>query len=798
MRLPRHLVRRLDRYVLIEILGPLGLGFLVYTFILLLRALFSSAEMIIERGVPALTVAKLLALGLPNIVVLTIPMSLLFGILIAVGRLSADSELVAMRSCGVGLLSLYRPILLVSGALTAVTLYLMLTVLPLGNAAVQRLTFEISSANVAQLVEPGVFNEQFEGKVLYIFDIPFRSKVWKGVFLADSLPGSKNEVTVAGSGEVRVAKNGQHVEIHLQDAVTHRVDFDHPDRYEQTRHLVLDRVLDDPRDPRVRSQITKGLRSLPIPELHARAVAPESDPTLRNQAWIEIHKRFAISFACIVFGLCALPLGINSKRGGRSSGFALSIGVILVYYLLLNNGEEAARAGQMSPAFAMWRPNLLLAIAGSILLWRRHRERPPLVSGLDLRLGSLLRVTLERRRTRRREARRARVSAGAAAAAALRRQDAHVVLRLPRLRWRFPKILDRYVLKTFGWIAVLVTLSVLSIYIVSDLSDNIDDMLKNHVRTSVVVDYYKYLSLQIVYDMAPVVVLVTTLITYSLLSRRNEVTACRALGISLYRLSVPAVVAAAAIAAGSVYLQSEVLPASNEQVSRLKDVIKNREKPRTYRRADRQWLFGRDRFMYNYLRYDPRDRSFERLQAFEFDDRHRLVKRLFASRGRFVDGRWIFVDGWARTFVDTGAAKFQRFLGPTIIDFPEKPEYFETDVQRPEQMSYGELRDYVRVVERQTGRRPPDLEVQLQSKIAFPVISLVMALVALPFGFRLGRRGALYGIGVSIIMGMVFLAVYAFFTTMGTAGLLPPIVAVWSPNVLFALLSFYLFLGMPT
>src|SRR5437764_15022471 len=100
---------RLDRYILSEITGPLALGFLVYTFILLLNFLFQSAEMIIRRGLPVAIVGRLLLYTLPNIVVLTIPMSLLFGILIAVGRLSSDSQLIAMRSSGISLVTLYRP-----------------------------------------------------------------------------------------------------------------------------------------------------------------------------------------------------------------------------------------------------------------------------------------------------------------------------------------------------------------------------------------------------------------------------------------------------------------------------------------------------------------------------------------------------------------------------------------------------------------------------------------------------------------------------------------------------------------
>ena len=112
-------------------------------------------------------------------------------------------------------------------------------------------------------------------------------------------------------------------------------------------------------------------------------------------------------------------------------------------------------------------------------------------------------------------------------------------------------------------------------------------------------------------------------------------------------------------------------------------------------------------------------------------------------------------------------------------------------------MRYGELKRYIRELV-DSGQAVPDLEVELQNKIAYPVISLIMAIVALPFAFRLGRQGALYGVGLSIVLGMIFLIVFSFFTQLGKVGALPAAVAVWSPGAVFGILSAYLFLGVRT
>jgi len=152
-------------------------------------------------------------------------------------------------------------------------------------------------------------------------------------------------------------------------------------------------------------------------------------------------------------------------------------------------------------------------------------------------------------------------------------------------------------------------------------------------------------------------------------------------------------------------------------------------------------------------------------------------------------------NGWARTFEGINERSFRSIVAPVAVDLEEKPDYFAAEVRKPREMGFTELRAYVKEV-RDSGQAVPALEVALQDRVAFPFASLVMALVALPFAFRLERKGALYGLGLAIVLGICFLAVFAFFRTLGQVGTFPAAIAAWSPNVLFALLSAYLFLGV--
>ncbi len=784
-------LRTIDRYVAAEVLGPLGIGFLVYTFIFLVNLLFRLTRLVIQQDVPVREVALLVSFSLPNIVVLTIPMAFLFAVLVAVGRLAADSELVALRASGISLFSLYRPIFALSLGLAALSTALMLWALPAGNSAFQRLNFRILSRGVTQEVQPRVFFEEWEGLIVYVFDRRPGDPRWHGVFVAEDLPSRVNEVTVAEWGEVVFDAERDTLDLRLENAVTHKVDFGDPTQYQLAAYQRLERPLQEQftQEREKRIAISKSLRELRLGELLAARDQADRSPDFRNLTHVEIHKKFALPVACIVFGLLALPLGYTLRRGGgRSSGFALSVPIILAYWVLLSNGEEAARVGSLPPALSMWLPNLLLGGLGIVFLWRRNRDSHLLATLVDR----------WRRRPRGARTKAPRVEALRRGGEAVGQRARAIVLRLPRLGWRLPNLLDRYVLTLFLKVFLFVQLSLLSVAIVADLTERLDDMLQNEVGAGVVWDYYKYASLQIFYDVAPIAVLLTTLVTFGLLSRSNEIVAAKSLGVSLYRLAVPAAVAGLLVAASTAGLAAGVLPASNQKVAKLKDVIKGRSGARTYRRADRQWLFGQGRYIYNYLRYDAEAQALDRLQVFEFaPGDFSISRRLYAERAEFAGEAWVFENGWVRSFEDRQVLDYRRFSDPVIDDYPETPAYFESELKLPEGMTYRELDAYIDEVEG-SGQRVPELEVELYKKIAFPVVCFVMTLIALPFSFRFGRRGALYGVGVGVILGMAFFGFFAFFSTLGEAGALPPLAAVWTPNVAFTLCSVYFFLGVRT
>ena len=810
--------RLLDRYILRETIGPFSLGLLVFTFLALLQELFQLAELIIERDVEIRVVLQLLAFSLPQMIVLTIPMAFLFAILLAIGRMAADSELVAMRASGISLFSIYRPIMVMSLLLAAVTTWLMTVTLPAGNKAMLELQLAILQRSVNQQVKPRVFYDGLQGRVLYVFESFGNEEGWRGVFLADAVPAPRQQVIVGETGGINVTPGNDRPPVLMFGlADVHEVDTNDPSVYRLQRLRDANIVIEDNQFRRSEGLVlAKDVRSMTLPELFDSAEDPAAIPDKRTKARVEIHKKFAIPGACLVFGLYGIPLGFRNRRTGRSSGFLISVAMFLFYYVMLGNGEEAAVNGRVPPWLAMWAPNILLFVLGTFLLWRRNRDKTLMIGAVDrylrehvwrrvLRLDERRQVRGRRRRALEDRLARARTRSQAPGGSPARPR---LRLRIEPLSLRFPGVMDRYVFGVFLRVFVIVVLAALAIYIVSDFTQLIDEMFANDVPSGVFAAYYTYLSLQIFHDAAPVLVLVTTLVTFGLLSQRNEVVAAKALGFSLFRLAMPALAAAAGVALLSAALENSVLPASNARVAELQDRIRGNEGPvRSYHGTDRQWRYAQDDngagYIYNYRHYDADRQTLQRLQVFRFDPEHRLIGRLYAAVARYVPGSeaktggWQLVDAWVREFDGLTIVSSSRFAGPRPVDLPEEPEFFDTEVKYADQMNRRELRRYVKDLVA-AGTAVPELQMQLHNKTALPVVCFVMGLVALPFAFRLGRQGALYGVGIAIMLGIVYYVVISIFVTLGQSEALPPLIAAWSPNVLFGMLALYLFLGVRT
>lgn len=770
----------LTRYVLRELAPPTLLGFGFYTFIILMNQLFELAEMIIKQSLPFSIVLELLLLSLPHIVVLTIPMALLVGILIAIGRLSADSEIIAMQSAGLSPGAIYRPVFYFSVLVFLINLGLMTWVLPAGNKRLQERRVELLTSVIEKEIQPRVFFDEYPDRVIYINDVDPATGLWRGVLISDTADPDQQRVIVADAGRLSVTSGTRQVWLDLFESQTHVSSLLRPERYDLNRNEEQRLLLDDPATAPVESRsLAKSLEEMHLIELFARLkkAQAERDPLDARFLKVEIHQRLAIPFACIAFGVLGLPLGVTNRRGGKSSGFSLSIGIILLYYVLLNNGEDLARSGKLPPAIGMWLPNLVLLALGFWLMGKTGVDRRR--GGLAARLASLLRKLPRRRR-------------GKEVAT-----DEGSILQ--RLDIPFPNTIDRYILVEFLKMLGIVLMATIALFVIVNYTEIVDDINANDIPFEVVASYYRYLVLQILSWVLPISVLISTLITFGILSKNNEITAIKSNGVSLYRTALPVMVIAVFLSVVSYFLHDFVLPYANQRVAELRNQIRGRETPSTYSaEQSRQWVFGRGRYLFNFAGYDRGREALTDVQVFEFHPTEfRLVRRIRASEARYDGMGWVFENGWLRSFGDEGGSSYTPIARPIRLHYPERPEYFAVEAKAPAAMTWTELSSYIANI-RRLGYAAHELRVRLWEKTSWPFISVVMALIALPFSFRMGKRGALYGIGVALFLAFVYWVLFGIFTKLGEVGSLPAVLAAWSANVLFMIAALYMFLRVET
>ena len=779
-------MRILTRYILREVVAHALIGAAVFTFVLFTRDLGRILELVVRNSAPLPSVAEIFFFTVPVALTYTIPMGVLVGILIGLSRLAADSEITAMRASGLGVWTFLRIISIFVAVAWLLALGNSVYLAPRSLAALGQLQNRLKGAQASFEVQPRVFYEGFPKIVLYVQDVKAASgaAVWKGVFLADLSDPLSPRISLAREG-LLVSQGPDTLDLHLTSGSTHEADPKNPDRYQISTFQTTDIPIQIPPAQSAQGQEPVSMGQMRISELlHA---ARTGDPVTRRWTLLEFHRRLALPTACIVLAFVGIPLGLSSKRGGKSSGFVLTILLVFLYYSISLIGVSLARQGRLSPASGVWLADAAFLVGGVFLLWRSER-RPIEISSIRSWFkmpspSTSLQPALN----------------GASSRLANRE---FAVDRLSR-RWRllrFPTILDDYVLRDFAVYLTMIAATFVMLLLVFTLFELFGDILRNGVSVLTVGEYLLNVTPYFLYfPIAPLSMLLAVLVTFGLLQRSNEITAIKATGISLYRIVVPVLIAASVVA-GVLFLSDQLyLPYTNKRQDALRNRIKGKP-AQTYLRPDRKWIFGQHSDIYYYQFFDPDRDVFGGISIFRFDPHtFQITNRISAERAHWSDslGRWVYEQGWERSLAGPAIQNYRQFDVATFPELTEEPAYFKKEIKQSSEMSYEELRRYIHDLE-QSGFDVVRLRVQLQKKIAYPLITLVMAILAIPFALSAGKRGALAGVATAIGIGVVYWTISGLFEAMGNLSQLPPAVAAWSPDIVFGFIGGYLILRMPT
>ena len=393
-------MRILARYILKEFFPPFIIALICFTFILIFDDLFRLTNLFVKKGISPLYLVELLIYVMPATVVLSLPMAALVAILLALGRLSTNNEIIAMKAHGVAFHHLMIPLLVLVGLLSIVDLVLMDYALPQANLAYAALKRDIQRHNPAFVLEEATVMKELEteGKLWMYESTDQKSgrmqnvKIWDGIWNGRPRFSHAQEATLG-------FENGRAM-LTLYDGRTYEPATDNSDGYRVTKFQQQNLALQLTEDLERGTFQNQTPRSMRIAQLGAfvdklegalqTSKKPEFTLKKLRFAQVEYHKKFSIPFACLAFGLMGIPLGLMVKQSGKMIGFGVGLVVILVYYLLLQVGQSTGLNGMLSPALAMWLPNIVIGAFGIALsirmmgegklrTWRDRDRKLPLV-----------------------------------------------------------------------------------------------------------------------------------------------------------------------------------------------------------------------------------------------------------------------------------------------------------------------------------------------------------------------------------------------------------------------------------
>ncbi|MGH9763232.1 MAG: LptF/LptG family permease, partial [Blastocatellia bacterium] len=764
--------------------------------------------------------------------------------------LSGDSEIVALGASGISRLQILKSTGSLSVVVAGIMTYLTFNVLPgaIHNLKDLKANQAVLFQSLRTQIKPRVFEEIIPKKVLYVEEIDRANNRWRNIFLADLSDNPDNpRIMTAESGYLLQGQNtdstgegSDQVELHAENGSLHQLgdpqDDKSGDRSDKGRK---GEKRDSPGNQGKRKSDQEAPQNQPkysdekfgamdiglvVPqEREAESLLPTTDqesvaempwtklidyrPSAANyRIWLaEVHERLAFPAACLVFALLAVAFGISHVRTGRSFGLMLGLAITIAYYLLALSGKHNGVAGKVPVWLGIWEANIVLAVLGLAVLWF---QRQP---GWDpLSMLSSLQHIMRRKKEKAKARERSKESRNAAGAeldgppgllskSKLKPGGDRSARKVLRRRFNGHRLIDGLVLSELTRFFIFILAGFSTLFLIITLFQLLDSITRNNIEASVVTNYLLFLIPYIVNYMAPMAALVAVMVTFGLLEKTSQVIVLKASGISIYRLAGPAIIASLFLS-GLVFLnQDYVLPFTNRRQDNLYHMIRSGQRPaQTFYQTDHKWIFGGDSRIYNYSHFNPIDDSFARLTVLSLaKDPFAINDRIFAKRAHWDNATqtWVLENGWERRF--QGDHHELQTFRERRITVPEGPEYFKREAKESSMMTLEELRQQIKTLAR-SGFDVLDLKIDLYSKIALPAACIVMMFVGLPFAFSVGKKGALYGVTIGIAIGLAYTGMQGLFQQMGRYEVLPPLLAAWGPNIMFAAGGIYLFLTSRT
>jgi LPS export ABC transporter permease LptG len=749
------------------------ISLLMLTAVLLAQQAARMAELVVYADLPFSLLGSIGAALLPGVLIFSIPLATLAGIIVGFSRMGSDSEIIAMRSAGVGSWTMIWPALLIGLLCTGATTYLHLQEAPEAARDLERIALQGALAKLESPVEPRTFNT-LPRYVIYVRDGNKDLGTWGRVFVFGQRSDRTTVVYTARSG--RIDSSGDQSELVLTDVLATEFPSTVAEGQAQPDPPASTSIGGNDaksyivqRSEQLRLSINTGRSSIvqrlnerdtnadamDWSELRERAISGKAEE--RHEAIRVLNRRMALSLAPLVFSLLGAILGLRIRRGGKSAGVLLTIVVVIVYYLLSLLGESLARAGSISPYVGPWLATIFILALSLLFLFVR---RVPFLSSVSLTRGTKDSDPGTKMRTKQR---------GFSALG-------------------FPNLMDATLFRSLALSFLVCFVALAAIFNIFTLFELWRFIAVNHAGAGLVARYLLFLLPLITVELFPATMLISVLVTYALLARRHEAIAWWASGQSVYRLMLPGFFFALAIALGTWLVQEYVMPGTNLKQDALRARIRGGE-ARATTRTGRQWLASTDTRRFYSYEFDENGQLIEPT-VYELDgEAVHLARVVNGKSGTWIDPTHLKVSE-AETLTLNGLEVQRKTDAETTFAGVESPAVFRPTMDKPSQLSSRDLRSYLDAAKRR-GMDVSMLAVALQRKYAGPFGIIIMALIGMPLAVSFGRKGTVIALCAAVVVGVAYWAVGGGFQQLGNHGLLRPSVAGWSPLVIFTAAGTY-------
>ena len=355
-------------------------------------------------------------------------------------------------------------------------------------------------------------------------------------------------------------------------------------------------------------------------------------------------------------------------------------------------------------------------------------------------------------------------------------------------------VLKRYILKTFLYFYLISASGFVGIFLIGDLFDRVDEFFTRGASSVDILLYYFYKIPFVLFHMAPQAVLLATVLAISTLAKTNEITAMKACGVSITRITLP-IIGVSLVIALLVIVNSEFIsPITSQRMNHI-FYVQVRGGGTSFKdiQTNKIWYKSKTGAIWNIDSYNPDDLTLDKISIFLTDNNRLIEKRIDAQKAVWVDQQWKFIDGTVRTFSPEGLNETEFFKDRSFV-FPEVPSDFITYRRRPEEMSLKNM--YEEILDQQSeGKDVTRKWLNLNYRLSYPFIGVVLALVGIPLSLRSSRQGGLlFSVAVNLAIGLSFSFFYAMCVSMGRGGTFDPVFATWGPIGLFTAIGFYLVL----